>query len=657
MTDHIRRRWLIVLAIVAVCAAVLVGAAALSPIYGESDGAVHHEAPNGPNVTSTDVSYDVNVPIRDGTVDFGHTQFTSADDVDVDASEFDSPGLALQNVDAPTRLYINGSERQEIAVDGQFTSVSWDDVSLADDGTELTVDGSGTWGIDLGESEAVFRSGDGSEQILTADSEGYLTYDATGTGSGTLIETRDPEIDRLAPEDRVVISESPVTLEVEFSDADAGLDGGTDEWSVTFYDASDDSVIDQQTVTSTDGTVSADWADVAATESWYVVVEDAYGNSVQSGIREFSLPDQLEIRDEETGELLNDTTVTINAKLYGSSETFEEREVTDGILSLQGLNPDERFTVIANATDYYNREILIRDITKTSRLYLVNESRSVVTNEFAISDNTGRFSGPGTSIELRRPISTGENTSDFRTVAGDVIGASGGFRTELIQGQRYRIVVENDNGGQRDTGPYTADSDGVVPIEVGSTQFVIPDGDTISIGTGADKNDDGSEQIRFEFNDPNNRTTSIAVRIYERGNESNVIHDQVHFPSTGSRFGNLTVTKLVSAEQADKRWTIEYEIRKADGEVDDGRVDVTAGDNTLPLPIPDGWSQIISIGAILLIGGLFSAQNAPLGAIIVPSIAGVLVLIGMLNPVIGGTSVAIALAVGVMYRFATGAAP
>jgi len=156
--------------------------------------------------------------------------------------------------------------------------------------------------------------------------------------------------------------------------------------------------------------------------------------------------------------------------------------------------------------------------------------------------------------------------------------------------------------------------------------------------------------VRFRYVDAANLTSRVDLKIYERGNESNVIHNQTHTPQSGN-FGNLTVTKITT--QNDTRWRVEYEIQR-NGSTQSGVRDVSAQPVSTSLPLDDGLQTILGVGLLLVIGGLFSARNAAVGAIIVPSAAGVMHLVGMFSGVVAGAAGALALAVGVAYNLAIG---
>jgi hypothetical protein len=158
-------------------------------------------------------------------------------------------------------------------------------------------------------------------------------------------------------------------------------------------------------------------------------------------------------------------------------------------------------------------------------------------------------------------------------------------------------------------------------------------------------------EVQFRYDDPAELTKSVAVRIYNRSNESQVLVDQTFTPTNGT-FGNLTVTELVVGEaNASADWTVEYSAVR--NRTIEGEITVSARNDTLGIPLSSGLQQIIGVGMIIIVGGLFSRRNAAVGAIVVPALAGTLFLVGALSGIVTGAAVAFALTLGVAYNFAT----
>jgi len=160
-------------------------------------------------------------------------------------------------------------------------------------------------------------------------------------------------------------------------------------------------------------------------------------------------------------------------------------------------------------------------------------------------------------------------------------------------------------------------------------------------------------EVTFRYDDPQRLTEQVSVRIYNRANESETILDQTFEPAANGSFGNLTVRKLVLGEgNASADWTVEYSIVRGN-ETRAGEITVTGRSESLNIPMSQGLQQVLGVGMVIIVGGLFSRRNAAVGAVIVPLLAGALFLVGALSGVVTGAAVAFALTLGVGYNFAT----
>jgi len=65
--------------------------------------------------------------------------------------------------------------------------------------------------------------------------------------------------------------------------------------------------------------------------------------------------------------------------------------------------------------------------------------------------------------------------------------------------------------------------------------------------------------------------------------------------------------------------------------------------------LDSGWAQIFGVGLLVVIGGIFSAANARIGALVLPGVALFLFVIGVLDGVVtvGAIGIAFAVAVGI----------
>jgi len=193
-------------------------------------------------------------------------------------------------------------------------------------------------------------------------------------------------------------------------------------------------------------------------------------------------------------------------------------------------------------------------------------------------------------------------------------------------------------------------------LEVGEVTFEREDGGSFRVGADAAVIDPGGDGqpvtvVSFSYRDPERFTDRVHLRIYNTANKSQVIHDQTHQP-VNDTFGNLTVREMITGEEnASARWTVEYTIVRNDTRT--GETTVTGRAAQLNLPMSQGLQNILGIGLLIIIGGLFSSRNAAVGAVIVALTGGALFLIGALSGIITGAAVAFALTLAVGYNLAT----
>jgi len=66
--------------------------------------------------------------------------------------------------------------------------------------------------------------------------------------------------------------------------------------------------------------------------------------------------------------------------------------------------------------------------------------------------------------------------------------------------------------------------------------------------------------------------------------------------------------------------------------------------------LDDGYKTIFGVGFIIVLTGIFSVANAKIGAIIVPAVAGLLFITGILSGAVTGLSIAVAFSIGIAYN-------
>ena len=170
--------------------------------------------------------------------------------------------------------------------------------------------------------------------------------------------------------------------------------------------------------------------------------------------------------------------------------------------------------------------------------------------------------------------------------------------------------------------------------------------DGVQIQTSGTADEDaGTETYQFTLVDLPVETTDLEVELHERGNESNV------FDSGGATgpIGTFQFTTTVSGADADKEWVFSYSYDRDDETVTGTLI---PGQESFPvLPnLDDGYKTIFGVGFIIVLTGIFSVANAKIGAIIVPAVAGLLFITGILSGAVTGLSIAVAFSIGIAYN-------
>jgi hypothetical protein len=422
---------------------------------------------------------------------------------------------------------------------------------------------------------------------------------------------------------------------------------------VQFVDENGSNIGSAQTVSDT-GTASIQYPGlVGGPNFWGAELTDSFGNVVTTDTFSFRVPSELTLRDaNDPSEIIDDPAVTATVRFFEEDgERVFPRTPTNGVIDMTGLPVDEDFVVgVRDESDtYVSRITLIDSIFQQQDVYLINQSRDTAIVRLAIEDRTGLFSEPGTRIQIERAVDTVDspaNEERYVVVAGDVIGGQLSFETELQQEVRYRVSVANDVGDVRQLGRFTARVDQVVPLTITGLDVGFDDSDTgVQITTSGVENNDGSETFEFTLIDLPVETTDIQVQLVERGNTSNVFDSSA---DTGP-VGTFQYTVTVPASQADTEWVFAYSYDRDDETVTG---ELIPGQESFPvLPnLDDGYKTIFGVGFIVILTGIFSVANAKVGAIIVPGVAGLLFITGILAGAMTGLAIAVAFSLGIAYN-------
>lgn len=603
------------------------------------------DGPDG-DVTTITVSH------TDGSVVFEGNSQTGAT---IAAADITGPTTAVTDLTTGFGLTINPEDKPAATVDGDITALEFRDPALDDGTADATVTGSGELTLRSlpasTEMVAVDAAGDTVDQVTSDDSgEVTVSISSSGTTEISLVTTESPVVDNpsASPSGGTTVSESPVVLSINVSDADFGTTQG-DSVDVTFYDAADDSEIGTDTLTG-NGTATTNSGPLeGGSNSWYAVATDSYGNELTSQTFTFNAPSTLRLLNESDPDQLVTTNSEVEVTFFSGDQVIT-RTTTDGTVDLTGLPADKTFTVQVEANGYVTRQAVIQGIVEQQNIYLLPDSVESVATRFTIDDPTGQFATSNTRIAVKKPI-TKNGSTNYEIVASDIAG-EGGYATILQQDQRYLLEVTNtETGSTRSLGPYVATEAQTVNLRIEALDFQFGSNEA-GYQWDATYENETEPAISFDWKTTTATAQTLDVTIRERGGDGTVIFDESYTePEQVSELA--IIADSVENPQA-TTWLVEWEATLADGNTVSGSA--VAGPSKLPVEmpnVPDQVVSVLSILVILLVAGLFSAANVTVGAIVTSLTAGGLWFVGATPGAVTGGLVSLALFVAVIAHLRT----
>lgn len=369
---------------------------------------------------------------------------------------------------------------------------------------------------------------DGSHDWSVTATDAYGNTQTSATYSFT-VDHYDPVVADITPTG--VLNDRPTEISANISDADFGGDGDSLSVSISL----DGSQIATQTLSS-NATITEPMPDDGRTggnHTLTISVTDDYGQTTTQSTQ-YTVPATLTIYNETNPQEIVDNT-SVKVRFFKDDTVFEET-TTNGNVSLAGLPVSSDMTITITADNYVTRTTYIESIYNQQRVYALPTTATKASLVFELDDQTGDFPSSQSTLRIQRPITRdhdgdGSVETRYDTVAGGTFGASGQFPTELVgNGERYRLVVENDQGDRRELGSYTVTGDAAVPLPIGQLQFSSDARDSGVIFQGSLKSDDASRYIDLSYADPDRKTTELTYSIVWAGNETELVNRTVAGP-------------------------------------------------------------------------------------------------------------------------------
>jgi hypothetical protein len=576
----------------------------------------------------TDTSYSkyVNLQLTEQPTDSGVYVGATHDASDVTTGEVD---LTLSDAEATVRWQEDGDN------DG-----NWDTVSTA------TYTGSGTKSQSLSGTNA-----DRWRAVVDFSTNSPATATAELDAERVIYDNQEPEVSNADPSGSNTIRNYDGDISATVRDSDFATAQG-DTVTVTATNDDSGSQIGQTSVTANQ-TVDFAYSPSSGTNSIsWTVTDDAGASDTLS--QQFTAPQSLKIFNaSEPDQLVSGSSNEVTLQFYGSGDTVITETTTTGELSLGSIPaaPEEGYEVaVQPAGDYEPRRVVIQSLIQQQSIYLLptNTSRSQI--EFSVDDRTGEFSQP--TLLLERPITKdfdGDSSNETRYVraAGQQVSAAGTVTTTLENGVRYQIRLRNADGNERVLGTFTPTRAQTVTLTVGELSFEVrqQSDQTFNASASTVKNQNGTiTAVRFNYRDPSNETSKVNVTV-------RTVDGRVLGTARGLNgpYGEFSFTQAVSDPTNDS-YVVEFNATK-DGTVASGQL--RPGARQLPpgVPLKPGLKNLFAIGLILMVGGLFSASNARVGAVVTPLFAGGLWVVDWLPSGVTILAIALALGVGILVNY------
>lgn len=602
----------------------------------EATEGVSFDADDGPEVIlGTDLSIDQSDPIPESdTVDLGPEIRLTGDDGTTATYDGANGYVSLSDLSLTSTTEIDAEGQGTVEVDGSLDALEYRqpdvddsdtrDLKYADGDLEFTFEsGEDVKAVDLDTDDPIaFAQSNGGEVTLEMPS-------ANGDRDVAIAEViGGPTIDEGSAEPTGFVDGNPEELKVDVEDPDGG------ELDVTFEINGNELGSDTVEGSGT-ASVEADEVELGDNE-WAIEVEDEVGNTETASF-EFSIPSEIIVRDVQTMDVIDDVDVTVE---FFSGEVVTERTTSDGTVDMEGLDPDEPLIITLQAEGYHERVTIIDSIVEQQDVYLLEDSDEIddVSVVFELEDYSGQFDSSETQLRIERPVEIdGERT--WQIIGGERFGAAGEVSKTLEMNQRYRLVIENEDGLTRSLGDYTPTEDIVTTLEVGSIEWAA---ETDTYRWFADYNaDETGHNVEFILEADPNELENIEIELRDQLSEE-LVDDQSEAGPVSEHSAQFDIPE----EYENRTMVIEWTAEKNGEEISGSRA---IGDRPPEVDNPfEGPWAVLVVGLVLMgVGLLFGGAFGAIGALVVSMSAGVLWWLGWLE--VGVGIVLLALLVSVLY--------
>jgi hypothetical protein len=247
-------------------------------------------------------------------------------------------------------------------------------------------------------------------------------------------------------------------------------------------------------------------------------------------------------------------------------------------------------------------------------------------SRWVYEDFTGNYPQDVTTVRVERALDVnGDNISEYRTVAGDFWGASNEFSQILEFGVRYRLVLVNQQTGDRIVaGSHIPTEELTQTVRISG---LVENASQESGVTALAELNESAGDIEIAYTDPADKSD---LNVTVENQSGHVIYtDDV------SGVGTYTATVSLTSAQQEQDWVVIFDAAPRHRSA----VPVGSGAVGFPVPVPPWLLTVLMTMSVTFVGALYGPRTALMGSWAMVFVAAGVAMFGW---AFGGPSVVVA---------------